>query len=220
MSPAEPTLRVMVVDDHPIWRDAVARDLEAAGLTVCGVASDMAQAVRVATATRPDVVVLDLQLPDGSGVDVARRLATFEPPPRVLVLSASGEQPDVLEAVSAGATGYLVKSASTTELLDAVRATARGEAVFTPGLAALLLGEYNRLSTGGGRGTPTLTARETEILRYVAKGFTYQQVADELVLSLRTVQNHVQNTLTKLQLHNKAQLVRYAMEQGLDESPP
>jgi DNA-binding NarL/FixJ family response regulator len=209
----------MVVDDHPIWREAVARDLEAAGLDICGVASDVAQAVRIATATRPDVVVLDLQLPDGSGVDVARRLAMFDPPPRVLVLSASGEQPDVLGAVEAGATGYLVKSASAAELVDAVHATARGEAVFTPGLAALLLGEYNRLSSGGSDGTPSLTPREIEILRLVAKGFTYQQIADKLVLSLRTVQNHVQNTLTKLQLHNKAQLVRYALEQGLDTDP-
>ncbi|HWC35721.1 MAG TPA: response regulator transcription factor [Mycobacteriales bacterium] len=206
----------MVVDDHPIWREAVARDLEAAGLTVCGVASDVAQAVRVATATQPDVVVLDLQLPDGSGVDVARELAAFDPPPKVLVLSASGEQPDVLGAVEAGATGYLVKSASAVELVDAVRATARGDAVFTPGLAALLLGEYQRLSGGGAAGNPSLTPRETEILRFVAKGYTYQQIADRLVLSLRTVQNHVQNTLTKLQLHNKAQLVRYALEQGLD----
>ncbi|HVS69278.1 MAG TPA: response regulator transcription factor [Mycobacteriales bacterium] len=208
----------MVVDDHPIWREAVARDLEAAGLAVCGVASDVAQAVRVATATQPDVVVLDLQLPDGSGVDVARKLATFELPPKVLVLSASGEQPDVLGAVEAGATGYLVKSASAAELVHAVRATARGEAVFTPGLAALLLGEYQRLSAGGASGSPALTPRETEILRLVAKGYTYQQIADKLVLSLRTVQNHVQNTLTKLQMNNKAQLVRYAIEQGLDDA--
>lgn len=207
----------MVVDDHPIWRDAVARDLEAAGVAICGTACDVAQAVRVATATRPDVVVLDLQLPDGSGVDVARALAAFDPPPRVLVLSASGEQPDVLAAVEAGATGYLVKSASAAELVAAVSATARGEAVFTPGLAALLLGEYRRLEGEERPGAPSLTAREVEVLRLVAKGYTYQQVADRLVLSLRTVQNHVQNTLTKLQLHNKAQLVRYAMENGLDE---
>jgi DNA-binding NarL/FixJ family response regulator len=209
----------MVVDDHPIWREAVARDLEAAGLEVCGTASDVAQAVRVAKATRPDVVVLDLQLPDGSGVDVARQIAGLDPTPRVLVLSASGDQPDVLGAVAAGATGYLVKSASTAELVDAVRATSRGEAVFTPGLAALLLGEYQRLSGGGDGGQPTLTSRETEILRLVAKGYTYPQIAERLVLSVRTVQNHVQNTLTKLQLHNKAQLVRYALEQGLDADP-
>jgi DNA-binding NarL/FixJ family response regulator len=213
-------LRVLVVDDHPIWREAVARDLEAAGLVVCGTASDVAQAVRVAAATRPDVVVLDLQLPDGTGVDVAVRLAAVEPPPRILVLSASGERQDVLDAMTAGATGYLVKSASSTDLVDAVRQVAAGEAVFTPGIAGLLLGEYRRLATTPGdphaAPTPALTDRETEILRLVAKGHTYPEIAGQLVLSVRTVQNHVQNTLTKLQLHNKAQLVRYAMEQGLD----
>ena len=210
-------LRVLVVDDHPIWRDGVARDLEAAGLTVCGTAGDVAQAVRVATATRPDVVLLDLQLPDGSGVDVARRLAEMEPRPRVLVLSASGEWQDVLDVMTAGATGYLVKSASATELVEGVRRVAAGDPVFTAGLAGLVLGEYRRLATAPAEpAAPQLTERETEILRLVAKGLTYPQIAERLVLSVRTVQNHVQNTLTKLQLHNKAQLVRYALEQGLD----
>jgi DNA-binding NarL/FixJ family response regulator len=208
---------VLVVDDHPIWRDGVARDLEAAGFVVCGTAGDGAQAVRVATATRPDVVLLDLQLPDTSGVDVARSLATLAAPPRVLVLSASGERQDVLDAMTAGATGYLVKSASATELVEAVRRVAAGDAVFTPGLAGLVLGEYRRLATTpDGDPAPRLTDRETEILRLVAKGLTYPQIAERLVLSVRTVQNHVQSTLTKLQLHNKAQLVRYALEQGLD----
>ena len=217
---AEPDeqLRVLVVDDHPIWRDGVARDLEAAGFTVCGTAGDGAQALRIAGATRPDVVLLDLQLPDMSGVEVARQLVATEPPPRILVLSASGERQDVLDAMTAGATGYLVKSASAAELVDGVRRVAVGDAVFTPGLAGLVLGEYRRLATApADDGAPRLTDRETEILRLVAKGLTYPQIADQLVLSVRTVQNHVQNTLTKLQLHNKAQLVRYAMEQGLDE---
>ena len=216
---ADSALRVLVVDDHPIWRDAVARDLEAAALVVCGTASDVAQAIRVATATRPDVVLLDLQLPDGSGVDVARRLAALDPTPRILILSASGEHHDVLDAMAAGATGYLVKSASAAELVAAVHAVAEGEAVFTPGIAGLVLGEYQRLASAkDDPGVPSLTDRETEVLRLVAKGFTYPQVAEQLVLSVRTVQNHVQNTLTKLQLHNKAQLVRYAMEHGLDEA--
>jgi DNA-binding NarL/FixJ family response regulator len=218
MSPDSAALRVLVVDDHPIWRDAVARDLEAGGVEVCGTAGDVAQAVRVAKATRPDVVLLDLQLPDGSGVDVARHLAVFDPPPRILVLSASGEQRDVLDAMAAGATGYLVKSAGAGELLAAVHAVAAGEAVFTPGIAGLVLGEYQRLSSDAGPvGAPSLTDRETEMLRLVAKGFTYPQIAEQLVLSVRTVQNHVQNTLTKLQLHNKAQLVRYAIEHGLHD---
>jgi DNA-binding NarL/FixJ family response regulator len=213
---ADPALRVLVVDDHPIWRDGVARDLEAAGFVVCGTAGDGAQALRIAAAARPDVVLLDLQLPDMSGVEVAAGLAAVATPPRVLVLSASGERQDVLDAMTAGATGYLVKSASMAELLDAVRRVAAGDAVFTPGLAGLVLGEYRRLATAPADDTPQLTDRETEVLRLVAKGLTYPQIAERLVLSVRTVQNHVQNTLTKLQLHNKAQLVRYAMEQGLD----
>ena len=214
--------RVMVVDDHPMWRDAVVRDLGAAGHDVVATAADGGEAVRRAPAARPEVVVLDLQLPVMSGVEVTRALVAADPSVRVLVLSASGEHADVLEAVKAGATGYLVKSASSSELLDAVARTALGEAVFTPGLAGLVLGEYRRLSVepvaaGSGPAVPRLTERETEVLRLVAKGLSYKQIAERLVLSHRTVQNHVQNTLNKLQLHNRVELVRYAIEQGLDD---
>ena len=211
----------MVVDDHPIWRDAVARDLSEAGVEVVATAADGPDAVRRAAATRPGVVLLDLQLPTGSGIEVVRQLVSADPTVRVLVLSASGEHQDVLDAVKAGATGYLVKSASRQELLDAVWRTAVGDPVFTPGLAALVLGEYRRLAAGPpsmpGEPAPRLTERETEILRLVAKGLPYKQIAEQLFLSHRTVQNHVQNTLTKLQLHNRVQLVRYAIEQGLTE---
>ena len=230
----------MVVDDHPMWRDAVARDLAEAGYDVVATVSDGAQALRVAAAAQPDVVVLDLQLPDMSGVEVTRGLRAAHPAARVLVLSASGEQQDVLDAVKAGAVGYLLKSAARREFLDAVRRTADGDAVFTPGLAALVLGEFRRLAAapGGNAGipgnagnsgnagdgresgdAPRLTERETEILRMVATGMSYKQIATRLVLSHRTVQNHVQNTLGKLHLHNRIELVRYAIEHGLtDES--
>src|SRR4029077_16820861 len=120
---------VMVVDDHPMWRDAVARDLAEAGFEVAATAANGAQALRVVGAARPDVVVLDLQLPDMSGVEVTRGLRVTYPPAGVLVLSASGEHQDVLDAVKAGALGYLLKTASRTELLDAVRRTAGGDAV-------------------------------------------------------------------------------------------
>ncbi|WP_346115445.1 response regulator transcription factor [Nonomuraea maheshkhaliensis] len=218
-------VRVMVVDDHPMWRDGVARDLTEAGYEVVAAVGEGRQAVRVAGAVRPDVVVLDLHLPDLPGPEVAARLAAVEPAPRVLVLSASAEQEDVLEAVKAGASGYLVKSAGREEFLDAVRRTADGDAVFTPGLAGLVLGEYRRLAAQPGPGGPAgragaerprLTERETEVLRLVAKGLSYRQIAERLVLSHRTVQNHVQNTLGKLQLHNRVELVRYAIERGLD----
>ena len=210
----------MVVDDHPMWRDAVARDLTEAGYDVVATAADGAQALRVAGPARPDVVVLDLQLPDMSGVEVTRGLRAAHPAARVLVLSASGEQQDVLDAVKAGAVGYLLKSAARPELLDAVRRTAGGDAVFTPGLAALVLGEFRRLAAApaaddADAAALQLTERETEILRMVATGQSYKQIATRLVLSHRTVQNHVQNTLGKLQLHNRVELVRYAIEHGL-----
>ncbi len=213
-------LRLMVVDDHPMWRDAVTRDLEAAGLQVVATAATGGEALNRARATRPQVVVLDLQIPAPTGVEVTATLVREDPTVRVLILSASGEQRDVLDAVKAGATGYLVKSASSAELLDAVRRVALGDTVFTPGLAGLVLGEYRRLSetpATGDEELPRLTERETEVLRLVAKGLSYKQIADRLVLSHRTVQNHVQNTLRKLQLHNLVQLVRYAIEHGLDE---
>ncbi|GGM44903.1 DNA-binding response regulator [Micromonospora sonchi] len=217
-------VRVMVVDDHPMWREGVARDLTEAGYHVVASCGEGRQAVRVVAATVPDVVVLDLQLPDISGVEVIRGLRAARPEVRVLMLSASGEQQDVLDAVKAGATGYLLKSAALAEFLEAVRRTTAGEPVFTPGLAGLVLGEYRRLAavgqpgrTGRGSPPPRLTERETEVLRLVAKGMSYKQIAERLGLSHRTVQNHVQHTLNKLQLHNRVELTRYAIERGLDD---
>src|SRR5215471_9602607 len=130
----------MIVDDHPMWREAVARDLTEAGFEVVASPGEGAQAVR------PDVVVLDLQLPDMPGVEVTHGILAACPQSRVLILSASGEQQDVLDAVKAGAAGYIVKSAGRAEFLDAVRRTAAGDAVFSPGLAGLVLGEFRRLA--------------------------------------------------------------------------
>jgi DNA-binding NarL/FixJ family response regulator len=216
-------IRVMVVDDHPMWRDAVERDLEEAGFDVVAVAANGNEALARFPAARPQVVVLDLQIPGPNGVAVTAEVVRQDPSARVLILSASGEQADVLEAVKAGATGYLVKSASRSELLAAVRRVAAGDTVFTPGLAGLVLGEFRRMLAGedlpGGTrpGDGDLTDRETEILKMVAKGMSYKQIAERLVISHRTVQNHVQNTLRKLQMHNRVELTRYAIAQGLDD---
>jgi len=220
---------VLVADDHPLWLSALERDLTGNGLTVVATAADGPATVRRARATRPDVLVLDLNLPGMRGDEVCRALGDL--PTRVLILSASGEQHDVLAAIKAGATGYLVKSASAAEIVDAVRATARGEAVFTPGLAGLVLGEFRRMATepdptpeaaatGAPRPIPELTARETEVLRLVATGMSYKEIASELFLSHRTVQNHVQNTLGKLHLHNRVELVRFALARGLEDDDP
>jgi len=213
----EPTVtRVMVVDDHPMWRESVARDLGARGYEVVGTAADAPGAVRIAAAVNPDVVVMDLQLGSTSGVDATRDIVAAAPDTRVLVLSASAEADDVLDAVKSGASGYLVKSASLDELDDAVRRTADGDAVFSAGLAGLLLGEYRRLQDAP-NDAPTLTERETEVLRMVSRGLSARQIATRLSLSHRTVENHVQNTLRKLQLHNRVELTRYAIEHGITD---
>ncbi|SES48331.1 two component transcriptional regulator, LuxR family [Actinokineospora terrae] len=218
---AERAISVMVVDDHPIWRDGVARDLSERGFEVRATAGDAPSAVRIARVVRPDVVLMDLNLGAGSGVDATREITAELAETKVLVLSASGEHSDVLEAVKAGASGYLVKSASAEELVDAVGRTAVGDAVFTAGLAGLVLGEYRRMAAAPQEtSAPRLTDRETDVLRLVAKGLTARQIADRLVLSHRTVENHVQSTLRKLQLHNRVELARYAIEHGLDGDPP
>jgi DNA-binding NarL/FixJ family response regulator len=220
---SDEAIRVMVVDDHPMWRDAVERDLQDAGFDVVAVAANGNEALARFPAARPQVVVLDLQIPGPNGVAVTAEVVRQDPSARVLILSASGEQADVLEAVKAGATGYLVKSASRSELIEAVRRVAGGDTVFTPGLAGLVLGEFRRMldgSTGADAaraGERDLTDRETEILKMVAKGMSYKQIAERLVISHRTVQNHVQNTLRKLQMHNRVELTRYAIAQGLDD---
>jgi DNA-binding NarL/FixJ family response regulator len=210
-------ITVMVVDDHPIWREGVARDLTERGLDVVATAPDADAAVRIARAVRPRVVLMDLNLGEKSGVEAIVGILDALPETRILVLSASGEHADVLEAVKAGAAGYLVKSASAEELLAAVQRTADGFPVFTPGLAGLVLGEYRRLADmdRSGPAVPALTDRETDVLRLVAKGLTARQIGERLGVSHRTVETHVQSTLRKLQLHNRVQLARYAIEQGI-----
>jgi DNA-binding NarL/FixJ family response regulator len=216
----ESTVSVVVADDHPMWRDAVARDLTDAGFTVVATADNGVSAVSRTLATRPDVLVLDLNLPGMRGDQVCAAIVTAQIPTRVLILSASAEQQDVLEAVKVGATGYLLKSASRDDFLSSVRSKALGKAVFTPGLAGLVLGEFRRMAAEAaghkGREVPGLTHREIEVLKLVATGMSYKQIGEHLFISHRTVQNHVQNTLIKLQLHNRVQLVRFAISKGLD----
>jgi len=209
--------RVMLVDDHPMWIDALSDDLEAAGFRIVATAATGDEALRRARATRPDVLVMDLQIPDPDGATCTEILLQEFPAMHVLVISASGEREDVLRAIKAGAKGYLVKSATPDELVEGVRRTADGDAVFTPGLAGLVLGEFRRMVSDAAKHNdegPILTTRETEVLRRVAKGMAYREIADELFVSHRTIQNHVQNVLRKLQLHNRVELTLYAIEQG------
>jgi DNA-binding NarL/FixJ family response regulator len=213
-------IRVMVVDDHPVWRDGVRADLERSGRAeVVAEASDGGEAIDLARSEMPEVVVMDLRLPTVSGVDATRRIVEEIPHVKVLILSASGEEADVLEAVKAGARGYLLKSASGEEVADAVLRVNLGEPVFSPSLAGLVLDEFRRLSAGRDPEEPRLTERENEVLKLVAKGYTYREIAEKLFISQKTVQNHVQNILTKLQLHKRYELMRYAIRRGLDRAP-
>jgi DNA-binding NarL/FixJ family response regulator len=210
-------VRVMVVDDHPVWRDGVRNDLEASGrAVVVAEAADGGEAIERAIEVMPELVLMDLNLPTVRGVEAIRRIVEQSPHVKVLVLSASGEEADVLEAVKVGASGYLLKSATATELADAVTRVRAGEPVFSPSLAALVLGEFRRMSAAAAE--PGLTARETEVLKLVAKGYTYREIADKLFISVKTVQNHVQNILTKLQLSKRYELMRYAIQRGLDRA--
>lgn len=215
-TPTSPPLRVLVVDDHPMWRDGVRADLEAhRDIRVVAEADDVDGAVAAAARERPDVALVDLNLPGPPGTVAIRTIAERLPDTRLLVLSASAAEPDVLEAVKAGASGYLLKSATGAELVDAVRQVAAGEPVFSPSLAALVLGEFRRVAAGDD-GAQQLTDREREVLRLVAKGRTYREIAERLVISVRTVQNHVQSILDKLQLQGRYELMRYAIHRGLD----
>ncbi len=214
--------RVMLVDDHPMWIDALSEDLVADSFEIVAVAHNGDECLRRARATRPEVIVMDLRIPEPDGATCIQVLLREFPDTQVLVVSASGERDDVLRAVKAGAKGYLVKSASRAELVEGVRRTAQGDAVFTPGLAGLVLGEFRRMATVAqqrNEASPQLTSREIDVLRRVAKGMAYREIADELFVSHRTVQNHVQNVLRKLQLHNRVELTLYAIEQGFGEDP-
>ena len=212
-------VRVLVVDDHPVWRSGVRNDLESSGKAeVVGEAEDGGDAIELAREVMPEVVLMDLQLPRVSGVDATRAIVEDSPHVKVLVLSASAEEADVLEAVKAGASGYLLKSSSSQEMVDAVLRVRSGEPVFTASLAGLVLSEFRRIA-GKDPTEPALTPRENDVLKLVAKGYTYREIGEKLFISTKTVQNHVQNILTKLQLKKRYELMRYAIQKGLDRAP-
>jgi DNA-binding NarL/FixJ family response regulator len=214
--PDREPIRVFVVDDHPVWRNGVKADLENSGLAVVVEAvADGGEAIERVHEVMPEVILMDLRLPVVDGIEATKRIIETSPHVKVLVVSASGEESDVLQAVKAGASGYILKSATADEIVDAVRRVHRGEPVFTPPLAGLVIAEFRRVAEKTPL-EPALTERENEVLRLVAKGYTYPEIAQKLFISVKTVQNHVQNILTKLHLRRRYELMRYAIQRGLD----
>lgn len=206
-----PPVRVVLADDHPIWRDGVRADL-GSGFEVVGEAGTAPDAIAAIGSLRPDLVVCDLQMPGGGGIAVAKACGTTT---RVVILTVSEQERDLLEAVAAGAVGYLVKSTPGDELRAALQRAAAGEPVFSPSLAMLVLGEFRRLAKQA-TGTDPLSEREREVLQYVARGYTYREVGEQLHIAPKTVENHVRNILDKLHLNRRQELIRYAVEHGIE----
>ena len=205
------TIRVVLADDHPIWRDGVRSDL-GDGFSVVGEAGSAEEAIAAIRATSPDLVVCDLHMPGGGGIKVAR---TCGEATRIVMLTVSEQERDLLDAVAAGAVGYLIKSTPGPELRAALVRAAAGEPVFSPALAALVLGEFRRMSKTATGANP-LSEREREVLLLVARGHTYKEIGAQLYIAEKTVENHVRNILGKLHLSRKQELIRYAVEHGLE----
>ena len=219
-APSAGRLRVFLVEDHVLFRAGVRSEL-GDQVEVVGEADDVQPAIALIGQCLPDVVLLDVHLPGGGGQAVVTAVKAAHPQVRVLALSASDAPEDVIAVIRAGARGYVTKTISGAELVDAVRRVAAGDAVFSPSLAGFVLDAFAALPPAG-QGRPSfdpeldqLTPREREVLRLIARGYTYREIARELFISVKTVESHVSSVLHKLQLSTRHQLTRWAAERRL-----
>jgi DNA-binding NarL/FixJ family response regulator len=203
-------IRVVLADDHAIVRAGLRSELSDR-FVVVGEADDAEGAIDVVMARRPDLVVSDLHMPRGGGLAVVEACATICP---IVILTVSEAERDLLDAVAAGAAGYLLKTTAVDQVETALIAAAGGEPVFSPSLAALVLGEFRRMAKA--TDSSPLTDREREVLQLVARGHTYKEIGLDLAISPKTAENHVRNILGKLHLSRRSDLVRYAMQHGID----
>jgi DNA-binding NarL/FixJ family response regulator len=213
---AEPApVRVVIVDDHRLFRSGVRTEL-GDSVEVVGEAEDVASAVAIITETVPDVVLLDVHLPGGGGVEVLRQLLPVLPDVRFLAVSVSDAADDVIGTIRAGARGYVTKTITGADLAAAVVRVADGDAVFSPRLAGFVLDAF--AATDAPSIDPeldALTQREREVLRLIARGYAYKEIAKELFISIKTVETHVSSVLRKLQLSNRHELTRWATDRRL-----
>jgi DNA-binding NarL/FixJ family response regulator len=214
------TTRVVLVDDHELFRAGVRAELD--GLVdVVGDAATVDAAVALIRSEQPDVVLLDVHMPDGGGLEVIRRIAGEAPPARFLALSVSDAAEDVIAVIRAGARGYVTKTISGVDLADAVRRVHDGDAVFSPRLAGFVLDAFAGAPpappTSGGRDADLdqLTPREREVLQHIARGYMYKEIAQRLGISAKTVEAHVSAVLRKLQLSSRHELSRWAVERRM-----
>jgi len=205
-------IKVLIVDDHAVLRQGLRLILrEASDLNVVGEAASGMEAVERTKILAPDIVLLDIQLPDISGVEVARQIRSVRPEARILMLTVSDRSDDLLGALKAGARGYLLKNASAEEVLEAIRRVAAGEAVLPPELTARLIDELAKPEPT----SETLTDREIEVLQYLAQGFGNKEIAAALAISENTVKTHVRHILAKLNVRSRAEAAAYAVRTGL-----
>jgi DNA-binding NarL/FixJ family response regulator len=211
-------LRVLVVDDHDLFRTGLRNLLEEEGVNVVGEAENGENAIRLAADLAPDVVIMDLNMPGAGGVETTRRLSSLAPLSRVVVLTISADDDDVMNAVMAGACGYLLKDSSIQELIAGIRAAAEGESLISPQNAAKVL-QRLRAQSKDVDAAETIRAelsdRELEVLKLIANGKDNAQIARELFISPKTVKNHISNILMKLQIENRIQAAVYAVRSGI-----
>jgi len=209
-------IRVLVADDHPAFRRGLELMLvECDDLDVVGMVESGARAVELAGSLTPDVVLMDLRMPDLDGIEATRRITTRAPAPAVVVLTMFEDDDSVFAAMRAGARGYLLKGADQEEIVRAIRAAAAGEAIFGPEVARRVVDHFALGGASGARAFPSLTEREREVLEMIAAGMGNATIAHELVISLKTVRNHVSNIFTKLQVHDRSGAIVKARQAGL-----
>jgi DNA-binding NarL/FixJ family response regulator len=209
-------LRVLIADDHAVLRAGLRAVVDSTDdLEIVGEAATAAEAVVRASELAPDVIVMDLQLPDASGIVATQEIVERSPDARVLILTMFDDEDSVFAAMRVGARGYALKGAEEEELLRAIRAVAGGEAIFLPAVAQRMLAFFAGPPTRPARAFPDLSDREREVLELLARGHTNQEIAARLVVSVRTVEAHRAHILRKLNLQTRADLVRYALETGL-----